>query len=272
MPHTIRVWEQRYNALQPGRSDGNTRYYDGSQLRRLLNIVTLNNRGYKISEICRMSDEKLFELIEREQKLADSDRPADYYINQMASSALTYDEPWFEKVFSHCVSRFGMKKTYGEILYPLLERIGLLWSCNKLPPAQEHFITALIRQKLSTAIDALPPATINESWMLFLPEDEFHELGLLFAHYVIREKGRKSTYVGANLPLDSAIINPDHILLFMIRRRDQAEQKEFLATLKRILTKTTINVAARPELADELNDVKGVNWLRSSRSLEEILS
>ncbi len=108
-PHNIRMWEQRYDVLNPHRSKGNTRYYSGNQLRRLLNIASLMQTGYKISELCAMNDERLFSLI----KSFKSDKPINgvnkYFISQLIGSGMCYDESHFEKIFSHCLLQYGMK-------------------------------------------------------------------------------------------------------------------------------------------------------------------
>jgi DNA-binding transcriptional MerR regulator len=163
--HTIRMWEQRYDALKPHRSEGNTRYYDGQQLRRLLNIVSLRNGDYKISELCTMADKELFDLLEGQ--IANARQPYEYFITLIVASALEYDEVTFDKIFSSALLRYGLRETYVSILYPVLVRLGLMWSANTLRPAHEHFITALFRQKLSTAIDSIPVAASKEVWMLF---------------------------------------------------------------------------------------------------------
>src|SRR5690606_366479 len=117
-PHTIRMWEQRYNALKPDRSEGNTRYYDNSQLRRLLNIVSLMESDCKLSELCSMSDEKLFELISRRQHQTAENEPETYFVSQLIAAGMSYDEAYFEKMLSHCLLRYGMKGAYIKVIYP----------------------------------------------------------------------------------------------------------------------------------------------------------
>ena len=168
------MWEQRYNALQPDRSEGNTRYYNNGQLRRLLNIVSLMDSGYKISELGTMNDKKLFDLLEQEQQGENETNPEEFYISQLIAAGMSYDEQHFEKLFSHCLLRFGFKNAYTRVLYPMMSKIGLMWASNSMPPAQEHFITNIIRQKLFTAIDSLPPpATKAETWLLFYQKMSF---------------------------------------------------------------------------------------------------
>src|SRR5664279_4349134 len=154
-PHTIRIWEKRYHALKPNRSQGNTRYYDSAQLKRLLNISSLLHSDYKVSALCAMPDEKL-QALGRKNLQSNTTDQKEYFVTQLISAALTYDESDFVKIFSHCLLRYGLKDAYLLVLYPVLIRIGLMWLNDSLPTSSEHFISNLIRQKLFTAIDSLP--------------------------------------------------------------------------------------------------------------------
>ena len=249
--HTIRIWEQRYNALQPKRSEGNTRYYNGTQLRRLLNIVSLSQTGQKISRLCSMSDEELFKTRAEYEKEAGLNGDYDFFINQLVSGGISYDETNFEKAFSHCLLRFGLHKTYIEVISPMLERIGLMWSVNNIPPSQEHYISNLLRQKMFTAIDSLPPGNkTEETWILFLPEDEFHELGLLFSNYFLRSRNKNVIYLGPNVPLSSVenILNDvdiQKLLLFMVHSDLPEKVEKYLNDLSKMAGKRRVFIAGR---------------------------
>jgi hypothetical protein len=156
-PHTIRIWEQRYDAFKPERSEGNTRYYDDKQLRRLLNIVSLMEQGHKVSQLCSMSDETLFSMIHDSGRL-DSNDTAEYYINQLIAAGMSFDSGHFEHILSLSFSAYGIRDTYKNVIYPLMTRIGLLWASDILPTTSEHFISNIFHQKLSAAIDSLPLA------------------------------------------------------------------------------------------------------------------
>ena len=277
--HTIRIWEQRYNALQPNRSNGNTRYYDNSQLRRLLNIVSLLQYNYKVSAICSMPDEKLFTLLEEHLKnIPDTDEAESYFVSQLIAAAMGYDNAHFEKIFSACLLRFGLKDTYTKVIYPMLLRIGLLWTNGSIPPAQEHFISNIIRQKMFSAIDSLPPAkAVQEPWLLFLPENEFHEIGLLFAQYIIRHSGKKAIYLGANVPLDSlktAVkdILPAHLLFFLVHHDKPADSQKYLAILSKNFRDTKIHISGNPKLISQLKTGKAIDWIQSVAELEKQLA
>ena len=275
-PHTIRIWEQRYDALKPNRSEGNTRYYDDLQLRRLLNIVSLMDAGFKISELGGMSDKKIFSLLEQRQKKDHYTEGEEFYISQLIGAGMSYDEQHFEKIFSHCLLRFGLKDSYIHVLYPMLVRIGLLWASDTIPPAQEHFISNMIRQKLFTAIDSLPPAAPGaESWLLFLPEDEWHEIGLLFANYMIRLSGKKSVYLGSNIPFDSlrqAIkdIKPDKLLLFLVSQHYTEKKQQLHDALRTLFPVKNIYLAGSMHLADTI-EIGKMNWLQTPDDLDRVL-
>lgn len=273
-PHTIRIWEQRYNALQPERSEKNTRYYDGEQLRRLLNIVSLMETEHKVSELCAMPDEKLCSLVLGRTE-GTKNETQEYFISQLISAGMTYDEDRFEEVFEQALSKNGMEKTYESIIYPMLVRVGIMWSANTIPSVQEHFISNLIRQKILKFTDALPPAMPNSpKWLLFLPEDEFHEIGLLFAGFTIRKSGYKVVYLGSSVSRDAlktAIrdIRPNYLLLFLVRYNLCENINEYLEGLNDMFHGTKIYLAGNQKLLSHLEFKKKTQWLRDISSLNE---
>lgn len=276
-PHTIRMWEQRYNALTPNRSEGNTRYYDNKQLRRLLNIVSLLESDYKVSELCKMPDKKLFRLIEELPKKAVGNRINEFLVLQLIGAGMSYDEASFDKIFSHCILKFGIRDTYVKVIYLMLRRIGIMWTSNALEPAAEHFISNLVRQKLFTVIDSLSAAKTDEdSWLLFLPENEFHEIGLLFASFLIRQSGRKTIYLGANVPMDSLSValkttSPKNVLLFLAGKNLRDETQQYLDKLSSSYFKKKIYVAAEQSLFHQIRSPGKMRWLSSPNELEKLL-
>ena len=271
------MWEQRYNALSPKRSEGNTRNYDNDQLRRLLNIVSLMDTGFKVSELCVMPDEKLFDLMEGQLKVTSaSDRSGEYFISQLLAASMSFDEQHFEKIFSNCLLRNGMKNTYVKVVYPMLTRVGLMWTNNTMPPAHEHFISNLLRQKLFSAVDALSPASNStETWLLCLPEDEFHEIGLLLANFLLRQAGKKVIYLGANVPFGALkstelAIKPTHLLLFWVHHLEPKAAQKYLDDLEACFQETTIVLAGHESIKSKLNESKNIHWIHSVESLEKL--
>ncbi len=273
-PHTIRIWEQRYNALQPKRSEGNTRYYDGQQLRRLLNIVSLSKTKYKVSKLCKMTDEELASKLEDHFLVAEESGDYAYFVSRLIGAGMNYDETNFSRIFSHCLLKFGLEKTYTQVVYPVMNRIGLMWSSNVMPPSQEHYISNLVRQKLFTAIDGVPESEGSRKWILFLPENEFHEIGLLFSYYFIRQKGEQVIYLGANVPLSSLEdclrdTGAEHILLFMVHQDLPENISEYLRELTEIAKDQSIHVACKKDLIEKVSYKKGAyQWVHGVEDLE----
>jgi DNA-binding transcriptional MerR regulator len=198
--HTIRIWEKRHNLISPERTQTNIRYYSDEDLKKIINISILNNHGLKISKIAGLSAS---ELTKQVHALAESKSSADLYIDQFVVAMIDLDEEKFEKLLSSLTLKFGLEYTITEIIYPFLEKIGVLWQTGGITPAQEHFISNLIRQKLIVAIDALPLAPVTaKRILLFLPENELHELGLLFHHYLAKKEGFRTYYLGQSVPYD----------------------------------------------------------------------
>ncbi|AKD57847.1 MerR family transcriptional regulator [Spirosoma radiotolerans] len=213
--HTLRIWEQRYAILSPDRTDTNIRTYGDDDLKRVLNISLLKDHGYKISEIAKLSSDEL-----NREVVKISERQLNYpdQIHALTISMLDLSEERFEKIISANIAQSGFENTMVNIIYPFLSRIGTLWVTGSIGPAQEHFITNLIRQKIIVAIDGLrgTPDKPGKTYMLFLPEGEFHEISLLFAHYIIRSRSNKVIYLGQNLPLNELVFahqihQPDYI-------------------------------------------------------------
>ncbi|QEC68010.1 MerR family transcriptional regulator [Panacibacter ginsenosidivorans] len=198
--HTIRIWEQRYSFLKPQRTDTNIRYYSSHELKTVLNISLLNKYGYKISHIDRMSEAEMKEKI---LSLSQAQAQQERIINELIQHMVDLDLDAFEMLLDNFILARGIEKTITFIIFPFLERIGILWVTNHINPAQEHLVTNIIRQKLITGIEsASTHLSVNKSVLLFLPEGEHHELGLLFMHYMLKSRGVKVLYVGANVPLN----------------------------------------------------------------------
>jgi MerR family transcriptional regulator, light-induced transcriptional regulator len=197
--HTLRIWEQRYQILEPNRSDTNIRFYSNEDLRRLLNISILNNHGLKISKISNLS---LAEISKKVEEVTDLTKEVNTQVDSLVVSMIEMDEERFEKIINNNIVKNGFEKTMIDIIYIFLEKIGLLWVTGSVNPAQEHFISNLIRNKIIVAIDQ-QAKIINENqskFLIFLPEGELHEIGLLFYTYIIKTRGHKVYYLGQSVP------------------------------------------------------------------------
>lgn len=271
--HTIRIWEQRYHALKPERTEGNTRFYSGMDLKRLLNIVSLIDQ-YKVSELCRLNDKGLNSLVEKVSS-ENKNNSQELFISQLIAAGIEFNEPSFQKILSHCFLRYGMAETYKTIIYPALNRMGLMWRTDQLPTAHEHFISNMIRQKLLTVTDSLAlPKENAKKWILFLPEDEHHEIGLLMAQYLLRLRGEKVYYLGANVPVNtlflaSKIIKPDALLLFFVHNNFKEDVDAYLSDLSKNCKHTNIYISGNEKLISTIDLKRQVNWLKTLEDLEK---
>ncbi|MEX0988614.1 MAG: MerR family transcriptional regulator [Bacteroidales bacterium] len=197
--HTIRIWEKRYNLIEPYRTTTNIRYYSDQELKKILNVAMLNRHGIKISNIARLSDRELKEEILR---VSGSNPNLENTIDSLIVSMIDMDEVKFNAIVNKAVVKYGFTDAFLTIVYPFLEKVGILWMAGDVNPGQEHFVSNLIRQKIIAAIENFshifnPRA---QKFLLFLPEGEWHEIGLLFALYLLKETGHEVIYLGQSVP------------------------------------------------------------------------
>ncbi len=202
--HTIRIWEKRYNIIAPTRTATNIRNYCDGELRKLLNISLLNRNGLKISKLARLSNEEINEKI---NQLIQRYNDAESLIDNLTIAMVELDQSKVEKILSRAIMQLGFEETIIKILYPFLVKIGVMWQTGIINPAQEHFITNLFRKKLMVAIDALITTNNPNSkkFFLFLPESEYHEIGLLFFYYLVKRRGHQVIYLGQSVPFNDLI-------------------------------------------------------------------
>lgn len=200
--HTIRIWEKRYDLLQPKRTNTNIRYYSHDSVQKLLNIVLLNKNNFKISKIAKMSDE---ELLMQSRELAFSDGINDEAINSFKLSMFQFDKVLFNNTYNKLLHKKTFREIFKDVFIPFLTHIGLLWQTDTLLPAHEHFISNLIAQKIQINTEKLQYSisNSNKTYVLFLPENEIHELGLLYLNYELVLRSNHTIYLGQSLPLDN---------------------------------------------------------------------
>ena len=196
--HTIRIWEQRYSFLKPQRSKSNIRYYGNEELKTVLNIALLNKYGFKISHIDKMSP---VEVRERIVSLSYAEAFQERFINELLQNMVDLNLVGFEETLNVYIKTKGIDKTITQLIFPFLEKIGILWLTNHMNVAQEHLVTNIIRQKLIVGIEGITSYTSTaKTALLFLPEGEHHELGLLYLCYLLKSRDFQILYLGANVP------------------------------------------------------------------------
>ncbi|MGB1646638.1 MAG: MerR family transcriptional regulator, partial [Crocinitomicaceae bacterium] len=212
--HTIRIWEKRYRILSPDRTDTKIRTYSDSELTHLLTVSMLNRNGIKISKIAKLSQEDMNKLL-WDIKV---NKEPEYSMDKLLLSLVSLDEELFKETLANLLESEGLEKTFTDHLIPFLDRIGIMWLIGSVNPAQEHFMSNLIRQKIISEIDKQEiPVSTEKSVLMYLPEHEWHEMSLLFYHFLLRSKGVPTFYLGQSLPYESLVeciekLKPNYIL------------------------------------------------------------
>ncbi|MES2779415.1 MAG: MerR family transcriptional regulator [Bacteroidota bacterium] len=242
--HTLRIWEQRYGIITPKRTESNIRYYDDEDLKLILNISILNKHGYKISEIARMGKSNICETI---LKISGHNNICDSQVKGLISAMLSFDEFAFHSILTKCVMQMGMEQTMIRVVFPFLNEAGILWQVGSIHPSHEHFASGIIKQKLYVAIDGNVGRNSENKkrFLLFLPENEQHSLGLLFANYLLRARGHEVLYLGQEVPMRDfkealGTHKPDYIFTILTSAHCTVEKKEFVHALASIWSDTQV--------------------------------
>ena len=215
--HTIRIWEQRYGLVTPARTDTNIRYYTDENLRHLFNIALLNRNGHKISKLAQMSPD---EIAAKGAAIAQNNPNPNAQIDSLTLAMIDLNEASFEHVLVEYVSSNGFEHCMLELVYPFLDKLRLLWLTNSISPAHEKFVGQIIRRKLMCAIDKAMPRTEAPVFLLYSPEGETQELTLLFIQYLLRFRGMRVTYLGANVDIADLrdachVLKPDYVFTIL---------------------------------------------------------
>ena len=255
--HTLRIWEQRYQILKPNRSDTNIRSYGDSELKLVLNIALLQDKaGFKISEIAKMSEDEISNHI-LELSKGQLDFPEQ--IQALTVAMMDLDENRFQQLTRNIVGAHGFESYMLNIIYPFMRRLGTLWLSGSVGPAQEHFISHLIRQKVISAIDSqelsLKPSA--KKFLLYLPEGELHEIGLLFANYVFRARKHSVVYLGQSLPYEELLLaynihQPDYIFSVFTSEPNADEIQAYVNQMVKDMTSTQLLLTGYQVLQKEV--------------------
>ncbi|WP_299533024.1 MerR family transcriptional regulator [Ulvibacterium sp.] len=201
--HTIRIWEKRYGLLSPERTSTNIRTYSLSSLQKLLNVTLLYNNGYKISKIAKLEEQ---DIPLKVKEIVAKNSVKNHAINAFKLAMVNFDQTLFLNTYNGLLVEKSFREIFYDVFIPLLNELGLLWQTDTISPAHEHFITSLIKQKIlinTEKLQHLEPTKTDKIFVPFLPENEIHEIGLLYLNYEIVLRGYKSIYLGQTVPLET---------------------------------------------------------------------
>lgn len=271
--HTIRIWEKRYNLLEPNRTDTNIRYYSSESLLKLLNVALLNKHNYKISKIAEMGNDQILTYA---RELAFKSAVNDEAINAFKMAMFQFDKVLFNNTYNKLLHKKTFREIFKQVFIPFLSHIGYLWQTNTLLPAHEHFISNLIIQKIQSNIEKLENTATNKdyTYVLFLPDGEIHEIGLMYLNYELVLRGCQTIYLGQSLPLDNLNYFFDGELkvcfITSITIKPYSDKiVDYFYEIDEILKNTEHKLIA---VGQRTNEVKGVDFQSDIKLYENILN
>lgn len=273
--HTIRIWEQRYNFLKPNRTGTNIRYYCNRELKTILNISLLNKYGYKISHIDKMNEQELNGKI---ISLCAHEAQQERIVNELIAHMIDLDIDLFEQKLDRYILDKGIDKAITQIVFPFLQRIGILWLTNHVHPAQEHLVMNCIRQKLIVGIEGVVThRQADKTVLLFLPEGEHHELGLLYVYYLMKTHGVKVLYLGADMPIEDIAFacqakNPDYLYTHLTCIAGSFSFEKFFSQLDRAAPGIPLFVSGQMVKAQAEKTFSGVHFKRSMNEVADFVA
>lgn len=265
--HTIRIWEQRYGIVKPKRTKTNIRYYMDTDLKILLNVALLNRNGIKISKIAEMGKE---EITRRVSEISVIDFDGDAQLDALMLSMIEMDELKFDRIVSTNIRQIGFERTMLEVIYPFLDKLSLMWLTGSIVPAQENFISNLIRQKIIVAIDSLPHygGRNCNKFFVYLPEGEKQELSILFMHYLIKSRGNQVIYLGQNIStndlIDSyRISKPNYIFTMITETYANKPVQQYVDQLSESFPEADILLSGYQVVAQDVESTNNITILKS---------
>jgi len=268
--HTLRIWEQRYNIITPKRKDSNHRFYDNDDLKHILRISFLYHNGIKISRIAKLESGAIEKII----SATAHENTYEYLINQLMEASLDFDEDRFELVLTDALQEKDAEETMLNVIYPFLQKIGLLWITEHLIPAQEHFSSNIISRKILVATDKLPANFITgkKIILLFTPSLEHHEIGLLFLQYLLKKNGHKVVYFGSHVPVAPieeycAVKKVTHLHFHLITNLNHFTPEEYVEDMA--VRFPGLQIVMSGPMVETVNKTPGN--VRLLHSIEEIL-
>lgn len=265
--HTIRIWEQRYGIIKPERTNTNIRYYQDKDLKLLLNIALLNRNGLRISKIAKMTAS---EIAQKVASIAEVDFAHSTQLDALTISMIEMDEYKFDRIISTNIQQLGFEQTMLQVIYPFLDKLGVLWLTGSINPVQENFMSCLIRQKIITAIDNEPFALgkDNKKFLIYLPEGESQELSLLFMHYILKSRKHKVYYLGLNISVNDLvdacqIHEPDYIFTMVTETYSKSPVQKYVDELSATFNSCNVLLSGYQVVAQNVRATENVTILKS---------
>lgn len=276
--HTIRIWEKRYNLLQPNRTDTNIRNYDLENLQKLLNVTFLNKNGYKISKISKLNEKDISSQVNEIALKANAENHA---INSFKLAMLNFDQALFYETYNSLRKDKTFKDIVYEVFMPFLKELGMLWQTDTISIAHEHFVSTLIKQKILLNIEKIQKQDPNKStktFVLYLPMNEIHDIGLLFTHYELVSRGYHCIYLGPSVPIESLssllnYYNNINFISYFTVKPEKDDIHDYLKEFNETILKPKGNeLWILGRLLEHINQAKLPHQIKKFSSIENLVS
>ena len=269
--HTIRIWEQRYSFLKPRRTQTNIRYYDSDELKIILNVALLNKNGYRVSSIDKMAPEEISRKI---LSLNSDSAQLDRLINDMLNDMIELNAAGFERTVDEFIQHNGIANGINNLIFPFLNKVGILWMTNHVRVSQEHLVSNIVRQKLIRGIEDIKvDNTSGKAIVLFLPDGEYHELGLLYVQYLLKMRGKNTIYLGADVPIEELAYvcntkQPQVLYTHLTSLPARFNFEKYLSVIRQNINDTPVFISGR--VTHDYTKKVPVG-IRFGKSLEEVI-
>lgn len=274
--HTIRVWEQRYDLLKPKRTNTNIRYYEDEDLKFLLNITLLNKNGYKISKISKMSSDEISKEV---AKISEVNYEYHTQLDALTISMIEMDEFKFDKIINANITQIGFERTMLEVIHPFLDKLSVLWLTGSIYPVQENFISCLIRQKITAALDSIDPPRNNtrRKFLVYLPKGERQELSILFFSFLLKARNFQVIYLGTEVSVIDLkdvwkIHKPDFIFTMITETFTEGSVNKYISKISETFNEAQFLVSGYQVIAQQVKSHSNIKVLASLNEAIEYIN
>jgi len=232
---TIRVWERRYGAVAPDRTDGNKRRYSGAHVRRLVLLRRATELGHSIGQVVELSDQELRRLIG--ESSPDIGSQVSLYaaiVEDYLKAIFEYDVRRAESILTRTAAILPPMTLTLEVIVPLMRRVGEAWNANQLRIAHEHIISGQLRSLLGTLMRHEQPASGSPRIIVATPPRHLHEFGAIIGAFMAAGRGFEPIYLGTHMPLEEIAEAAEQsgaslVLLSVARDCEPGEAHELVA-------------------------------------------
>ena len=272
---SLRTWENRYGFLKPKRTPTKIRLYSDEHLIKGLNSNYLLQNGYKISRVASLSKQEIIAEVEKIGITKSAKNKELYYITKLIKSAINFDNDLFNATFNLGLDNFSVIEFYQTVILPTFNKIGVLWLTERINPAQEHFLSENVKQKLYSKINDQMQDKYKDTWLLFLPEHELHDMGLIIAKLILCNLGYNVIYLGSNVPLTAIEKIPelkkiDKVLYFKIANIKKDMLTKMIKKIELVFKDASIYLSTR-YYGEEVSRVSNTNIIYHFKDFFKIL-